>query len=159
MIHTYVATIRGFSDASRDLKDWKFLIIGPVKDEDYYKELQDLSKILGLNDNISFLGQRDSSFIRETYEECSIFVSLSRRESFGIARLEAIACGLPVLTSNAGCETCLPGALVTNIDDLQVVAKDMRNLMSDESMRNSLVSEGQEGLVEWGQIVKEYVGY
>ena len=44
-----------------------------------------------------------SKKLKEEYEDASIFLLLSSSESFAIARLEAIANGLYVISSEAGC--------------------------------------------------------
>lgn len=151
--------ITSFGEASKEIAGWKFDIIGPVKNTKYYRKLQDQVKLLGLENEISFLGEKDSSYLKELYGGASIFISLSRRESFGIARLEAIACGVPVLTSIAGCGNKLAGAITTDIDDLHTVASDLKRLMLSETLRKETVTQGQEKLVNWDEISKNFVSF
>ena len=55
---------------------------------------------LGISDNVSFLGKQDDVYCLLSMGD--IFLMPSETESFGLAALEAMSCGLPVVTSNAG---------------------------------------------------------
>lgn len=65
------------------------------KNLNYLKHLVDG---LGLNDNIYFLGNVDN--VKQFLEGIDIFILPSRHEGFGIALIEAMACGIPVIASN-----------------------------------------------------------
>ena len=54
----------------------------------------------GLCDHIRFLGKQDA--IEELLAVADVFLMPSESESFGLAALEAMACGVPVVSSNAG---------------------------------------------------------
>ena len=65
---------------------------------DWMKKLKALSAQLGLSDHVHFLGyQKDLYGI---YAQSDIFVMPSKREGLPVASLEAMYCGLPLLTSN-----------------------------------------------------------
>jgi rhamnosyl/mannosyltransferase len=57
---------------------------------------------LGLRERVSFLGEVSESQRRVLLHGADVFVlpSIDRREAFGIAQLEAMACGTPVVSSN-----------------------------------------------------------
>lgn len=61
-------------------------------------ELTDLIESLDLKDRVTLLGYRDD--VRDLYKAADIFVFPSQREGFGIAAIEAMASGLPIITSN-----------------------------------------------------------
>jgi glycosyltransferase involved in cell wall biosynthesis len=64
--------------------------------------LQERSRMLGIGHAVEF--RTDVFEQKELYElvkAAKVFVSLSAREGFGIAVLEAIACGIPVVTTSA----------------------------------------------------------
>lgn len=54
----------------------------------------------GLSGNVVFLG--DSEFVAEILPTGDVFLLPSEHESFGLAALEAMACGVPPVTSNIG---------------------------------------------------------
>jgi glycosyltransferase involved in cell wall biosynthesis len=56
--------------------------------------------ILGNCDNVRFLGKQDA--IEDLLAIADLFVLPSEQESFGLAALEAMACEVPVISSNAG---------------------------------------------------------
>lgn len=60
--------------------------------------LKDLAKKLGIEKNVHLLGFRKD--IAELCKTSDLFVFPSKREGLGLAALEAMACGLPVITSN-----------------------------------------------------------
>src|ERR1700712_3633345 len=61
---------------------------------------EQLCRDLGVNDNVRFLGKQDA--IEEILSVADLFMMPSQSESFGLAALEAMACKVPVISSNAG---------------------------------------------------------
>lgn len=57
---------------------------------------------LGIEDQVTFHGFVTGDDLVRAFQTLDVFVALSRRESFGVAALEAQACGVPVLVSNVG---------------------------------------------------------
>lgn len=55
---------------------------------------------LGVNEDVRFLGRLDS--VASLLQASDLFVLPSQTESFGLAALEAMACGAPVVASRAG---------------------------------------------------------
>ena len=78
-------------------------------------------------------------------------------ESFALARHEAIAYGIPVLTSLAACGSKLPGAISVSINDFEKLKESLLRLMLDKSLRQSLVMEGQQNLLKWDDIIKSFL--
>lgn len=68
-----------------------------------------LCRELNISDHVRFLGKQDA--IEEILSVSDLFIMPSESESFGLAALEAMACKVPVITSNAG------GLPELNIDD------------------------------------------
>jgi N-acetyl-alpha-D-glucosaminyl L-malate synthase BshA len=61
---------------------------------------QALARRLGIQDRVRFLGRQDR--IEELTGLADVFLLPSELESFGLAALEAMACGVPVVGSDAG---------------------------------------------------------
>jgi N-acetyl-alpha-D-glucosaminyl L-malate synthase BshA len=61
---------------------------------------EQLARDLGVGDNVRFLGKQDA--IEEILSVSDLFLMPSQSESFGLAALEAMACKVPVISSNAG---------------------------------------------------------
>jgi glycosyltransferase involved in cell wall biosynthesis len=70
--------------------------------------LANLAKNLGIADRVTWLGEQPNDRVLEAMQSSSVYVQASRRdeagqtEAFGIALLEAQACGLPVVATNSG---------------------------------------------------------
>jgi len=71
-----------------------------VGDGEERSECEQLCRDLGVCDNVRFLGKQDA--IEEILSVSDLFLMPSQSESFGLAALEAMACKVPVITSNAG---------------------------------------------------------
>lgn len=73
-----------------------------VGDGSQAKALQSLSGRLGLAERVIFVGAVPHAEVPAELAKLDIYVALSRRESFGVAVLEAGAAGRPVVVSDAG---------------------------------------------------------
>ncbi|MFZ4863490.1 N-acetyl-alpha-D-glucosaminyl L-malate synthase BshA [Sphingobacterium sp. Mn56C] len=61
---------------------------------------EELSRQLGISNCVRFLGKQDA--IEEILSVSDLFLMPSSSESFGLAALEAMACSVPVISSNTG---------------------------------------------------------
>jgi glycosyltransferase involved in cell wall biosynthesis len=77
----------------------RLVIIGGGSD---YDKLQALVTCLGLEEMVTLHGRIDNKRVYEYMAGFDIFAALSRRESFGVAMLEASACSLPVVSTTVG---------------------------------------------------------
>src|ERR1700760_2477629 len=75
----------------------KLLMVG---DGGERTECEQLARDLGVSDSVRFLGKQDA--IEEILSVSDLFLMPSQSESFGLAALEAMACKVPVVSSNAG---------------------------------------------------------
>ncbi|BDR92688.1 glycosyltransferase family 4 protein [Vulcanisaeta souniana] len=131
--------IRAFSLVAGKHGDWVLRIVGPVTDKDYFNELRRLVGELGLDGRVEFVGAvSDSELVRE-YRHASIFVLPSYLESFGIARIEALAFGLPVITTRTGGSEIVRGVgVIVEPGDVHNLANALDRLMSNEDLRREL---------------------
>jgi glycosyltransferase involved in cell wall biosynthesis len=129
---------------------------GPLR-----SELEQLSARLGLADRVVFLGERPRKEVFEEVVRCDMLVMPSRHESesFGLATLEAMACGKPVIASAVGGLVELvahdeTGLLVPR-DDPPALAQAIRRLVQDPMLRARL---GQAGRRRAQQFTVERMG-
>jgi rhamnosyl/mannosyltransferase len=107
--------------------------------------LMGLAARLGISDRVSFLGEVSDSERRILLHASDVFAlpSIDRRESFGIAQLEAMACGKPVVASDlpTGVRFVnrhqMTGLLVPP-GDSDALAEALHRLLSDERLRTTL---------------------
>lgn len=79
---------------------WRLKIIGP-DENDYRANLEELVSTAGLVESITFEGEFSRSELQAAGSEAELFVLPSHSENFGMVVGEALAMGLPVLTTNA----------------------------------------------------------
>jgi len=82
--------------------------------------------------------------VAEYMRNAEIFIMPSLHESFGLPILEAMACGVPVITSNVtGCpEIAGDAAFLVDPRNTKEIAKAIRQLSNDESLRHQLIQKG-----------------
>jgi D-inositol-3-phosphate glycosyltransferase len=92
------------------------------------KNLKNLAERLGLTDSITFTGLVDYEKLPDYYNAADVFVFPSYYESFGLAPLESLACGTPVVATNVGDLTNIvrqgqTGYILTDNEPRQLVEK------------------------------------
>ena len=106
--------------------------IGPDK-----KAAEELVKELNMEDKTTFLGGIPYERAAEVYENGDIFVSPTYAEGFSNTVLEAMACGLPIVSTNVvGVIDCLRhevNALLTEPGDINAQAEAIKRLIHDKT--------------------------
>ena len=83
--------------------DFKFFIIGgDSKSEDELQRLKKIAKDKKVIDKIHFIGAIDHDLLPIYFSAADVFTMPSAYETFGIAALEASACGLPIIAPQVG---------------------------------------------------------
>lgn len=111
----------------------KLLLIGDGPER---RKLEDLCRQIGLCDEIRFLGKQDA--VEELLSVADLFVMPSANESFGLAALEAMACEVPIISSNAGGipEVNIHGktGFLSDIGDVASMAKYAIQILEDDKV-------------------------
>ncbi len=93
------------------------------------------------------------------YNGATVLAFPSLSEGFGLPALEALACGLPVLTSNTSSlpEVVGDAALTVNPLDSAAIATGLATLLRDESLRQTLRERGlaRAAQFSWGQTARQ----
>lgn len=66
------------------------------------EKIQELINKKGLDNRIIMHGGRERAYVAEFYKNCDVFVLLSKSETFGVVYIEALASGLPVISTRCG---------------------------------------------------------
>ena len=113
----------------------KLLMVGDGQDR---PECEQLARDLGVSDNIRFLGKQDA--VEEILSVSDLFLMPSQSESFGLAALEAMACKVPVISSNTGGlpELNLEGitGYLRDVGDVDGMAERAIYILEDETRLN-----------------------
>ena len=109
---------------------------------DMSEYLADLSKQLGVSDRVHLLGYRKD--IAELNHSADVFCFPSKREGLGLAAIEAMACGLPVIAAeNRGTREFIvshKNGFLCNFNDADAFASAIKALI-DSNELSQLLSE------------------
>ena len=112
----------------------KLLMVGDGPDR---FQAEKLCKELGLCDKVVFMGKQEN--ISEILAVTDLFLLPSENESFGLVILEAHACGVPCITTNAGGipEVNLDGetGFTVNVGDIDAFAGRIEQLIENSDLR------------------------
>jgi len=99
---------------------------------------------LGLGDRVRFLGGVHDDDLPDLYAAATAFAYPSWYEGFGLPPLEALACGVPVVTSATSSlpEVCGDAALLVDPADDAALAAALTRVLRDEPLRADLARRG-----------------
>lgn len=139
----------------------KLILIGDGPDR---SECERLARELKLEKDVIFLGKQDG--LENLLSVADLFLMPSQSESFGLSALEAMSCGVPVISSSVG---GLPELIVHNktgyiaeFGDVERMAKYALELLSKKKKINSFSKhsrERAEKVFERKLIVPKYIDY
>ncbi len=120
-----------------------------------------LAQALAVRDRVHFLGFRQD--IPALMRASDFLVFPSRYETFGLVVLEAMASGIPVITSAATPAAELltsdAGIVISNPDDVSALEKEMQYLTDDPTQRQQMGTQAR-AIAEkhsWSQMAQRYV--
>ncbi|MDR0686782.1 MAG: glycosyltransferase family 4 protein [Dysgonamonadaceae bacterium] len=139
----YHDLLRAFARIAAQYPDWKVTLAGQGE----IKRGQILAKQLNINTQVEFSGWVEGETKEELFRTATIFCFPSYEEGFPMAVLEALAYGLPVITTPVG---GLPdilsdgrNAMIFNPGDIEHLATLLQQLIENESARASLSAESK----------------
>jgi len=138
----------------------KLLMIGDGPER---SKLQNLCRQIGLCDEIRFLGKQNA--VEELLAISDLFMLPSGNESFGLAALEAMACQIPVISTNVGgipeVNTHGETGFMCNVGDIQAMADHAIELLSNDELHHKFCSNALARAREFDidQILPQYESY
>jgi glycosyltransferase involved in cell wall biosynthesis len=151
--------IEAFSRLASDYPDIGLVIVAAEGQSRGF--FQQLVNERSVTERVVVLGSVSADDLAMLYNLAEAFVFPSRRESFGLPPLEAIACGAPVIAMNM---TSLPevlqdGAMLVEGNDVQTWADAIVQVITDDSLRSSLASRAIRRAAEfsWQRCARETI--
>ncbi len=136
-------------DAAKILKkkgvDFSVAMVGEApleKDKNYELKIKNKVKELNLENNFSFLGKVNHRELVPYYQSHDIFIHLSKTGSVDKVLLEAMACGMKVLSSSDSARSFLPGEFIFKENDPVELAQKVEVIKErpvDPMLRNYVV--------------------
>ncbi|WP_328860539.1 glycosyltransferase family 4 protein [Streptomyces sp. NBC_00306] len=154
----YHVLIEAFGKVAAVRPDWTLRICGWGKEKDRLRRRIDE---LGLYNSVHLMGPR--SPIEPEWAKGAIAVSTSRHESFGMTLVEAMRCGLPVVSTDCDYgprEIIADGVdgLLVPVGDADAVAAALLRLIDDEDLRRRMGAAARRNARRFdpGPVAKQY---
>ncbi|MBT2764475.1 glycosyltransferase family 4 protein [Paenibacillus sp. ISL-20] len=128
--------------ALANVEDIELIVLGYVEKSPYPQ----LAQELGISDRVHFLGYRQD--VADMMSLADLFIFPSRYEPFSLVILEAMASGLPVITSNrCGAVELLSNqsaVIIEDPDDTSALIQALRDLSSDRELLELMARKARE---------------
>lgn len=110
----------------------------------HYEKVVTGVKRQGIGERVRFIGFVEDVDLPALYSDASLFVFPSLYEGFGLPLLEAMSCGVAVITSNASSLPEVAGEAAVQLDpaDVQAWTATMRDVLLDGERRKQMAAAG-----------------
>ena len=134
--------IKSYKQLADDGTDYKLVLVG--KYGWMYQEVLDLIDDLDLQDMVCLTGYVSQEDLPAVYNLASLFVYPTIYEGFGLPALEAMACGVPVITTRVASLPEIVGdaGLLIPVNDTEALYKAMNQVLEDTAPREKLIHDG-----------------
>ncbi|WP_028575390.1 glycosyltransferase family 4 protein [Desulfonatronovibrio hydrogenovorans] len=143
-IYDVQAVIRAFQIVARSHPD---ALLGIVGKGSQRGKLEELVADLGLESKVIFYGQVSHDQIQKLYQDYDIYINASQVDNLPGVILEAFACGLPVVSTNAGGIPYMvehgKTGLLCDVGDYRVLAENVLRILHDPDLGKSLALAGR----------------
>lgn len=146
----------------QEFPDIELLMVGPDKKDGSREKMEQTAASLGVTDSLNWIGPVPKSEVPRVLNQGDIFLNTTRYESFGVSVMEAAACGLPIVTTNAGELPYLwqdeTDALFAPVGDASAMANAVRCLLrspelTEKLSRNARIKAEQ---YDWSVILPQW---
>lgn len=117
------------------------------------ENLMALASELELGDAVTFTGRIDNNSITELYQSADVMINPSLADNMPISILEALACGVPVVSTNVGGVPYLvthnETALLVSPGDDKAMAEAVISILGNSAIGDSLVKAGYQKIDDY----------
>ncbi len=138
--------IRAYGKLVKDRPDLELLVVSKLREGNTSRELDEL----GLRDKVKFVSGLTLDEMRRYYAEATVAVSPSVYEGFGFPAGEAMACGVPVVSTNGGSlpEVVGDAGVIVPTKDSDALAAAIGDLLDNPDKRAKLGEAGYRRIQE-----------
>jgi len=145
-----------------EFPDANLTMVGPDKGDGSLELTRKVAQDLGVQDGVEYLGSVPKANVPDVLQQGDIFINTTNVDNTPISVLEAMACGLCVVTTNVGGLPYLledgVDALLVPPDDPQAMANAIRRLLTEPGFSEKLSANARrkaEGF-DWSMILPQW---
>lgn len=143
----HLLLLQVFDQVCKQVPNAKLVIAGVLAEPDYYNELQAYIQQSPNQANITLLVNLPQEKLYELYQQACVFALYSQEESQGIALVEAMATGLPVIATKVGGipYVVVDGetGLLSNYNDYNKFSNNLIRLLMNHELREKLSEDAE----------------
>jgi len=134
--------LQAYAEIAAQFPDTPLVIAG--KKGWMYDAIFQKTVALGLSEKVRFLGYVPEEDLPRLYRGARAFVYPSRYEGFGLPVLEAMQCGVPVITSRVSSMPEVGGDAVVYVDpdDVSGLSQALTRMLTDDALAGDLIAQG-----------------
>jgi glycosyltransferase involved in cell wall biosynthesis len=143
--------------------DWRLVCAGSLtRHPATVDRVRSTLETLRLEGRVSLVGELDDNRLAAYYDTTDVFALATRQETYGMAVAEALAHGVPVVSTATGAIAALVGddaGVVVPPDDVEALTCALRRVLGDAGVRARLTAGARRArgrLRTWGDAAREF---
>jgi len=157
----HLLLMRAFDRVWKENSSIQLVIAGICTNKAYFSEMMRLKEELSSCSSISILPNAEINQLKQFYQKASAFALHSQEESQGIVFAEAMAYGLPIISTMSGGIPFVVrngvNGLLSEYEDIDTFSTNISRIFSDEQIRDSMRDNNRNESLKylWGNIVEK----
>lgn len=138
----HLLTLKAFERVRKSGIECKLMVVGTVSSQAYYEKMKKAIEESQFRDDIKLLVDVADDKLKQLYESSHVFVLHSEEESQGIAFVEAMATGMPVVATKVGGIPFVVAdgktGLLSDYGDINAFAENIKRMLLDSQLWHNL---------------------
>jgi glycosyltransferase involved in cell wall biosynthesis len=151
--------VRVVAELYRDVPDISLAMVGRDRGDGSLQKTARLANGLGVGNRVDFVGAVAKSEVPEWLDRADVFLNTSDIDNAPVSVLEAMACGLCVVTTNVGGLPCLVDhertGLLVEANDAKAMAAEVHRLVTTAGLSGGISARAHERVADadWSQVI------